>query len=1287
MIWVKRIVLWLMGLIFLLLIGVSLLGFTHQGNKWLWQQARSALPSLKGELVAGQLGYGWTLEGVGWQDELVDVTVERAVLDWDLGKLLQGKLWIKSLAVTHPVVKVADSEPAPEEPSEPFVWRPLPLKIQIDSLQVADLDLAVPGVAVTLKDLEIGATLDRKGLIVRGPVLDGLNVVLAESAVAENKAAESKPADSKPADSKAPQQATPAVSGAASTAPSKDETRVTRSSPAEGKPSEADSKGKAVPAKPEPIALPAIRLPFPVQLEGVTLTRVRYQQGELVEGLDKLLLSASALEERIDIRELSLRHAMADLALSGHVRLVDDYPLSLTLDAKGRKGLKPWELETEQATLQLDGSVGKLALALQAKGPVSANIKGTLAALDPELPFDLALDWKRLSWPLHKPAKDEPSYRLDKGTLSAKGKLSGYRFALETSGKGTDVPPFKIALEGKGDLERLSKIALRLNALKGELKLDGKLAWSKGVQWQGNAEFKGINPAELVPEIEGALAGKIASRFELDETGHWQLALPELKVDGKLNQYPLALQGQLSGNDKMEWTIPALALQSGPNRLQARGSLTAQAWKLDADLDAPKLGGIYPGLGGDIKGQVRVTGSQQAPRVNVDLASSRLSYAGTVFKETAIKGNALVGDKPAGELAVTVASLVQGSTALSQMALNLNGDLDRHGLTLTMKGDPVAADLRLSGSLRGDRWRGSLSELKLKTPLKRWSLTAPWALDLDLPKQQLTMGDLCLGSQGASLCVKGSRVAPAQGSLEFALSAFDLKRLRPWLPDNFRWQAVLSADGRASWRGSQPTLHATVRTTPGTFVADDLKTDYQRLELGVDFERQQAAIRVDFASQQIGNIDTDLLIRDPAGRGNLSGQLRFDDLKLTTFAPLIPEVRSLQGIISADARFDGTLATPLLFGELNLREGEVQTHSDMVTLSKLVTRLKINGNRAELDGSMMVGKGPLALGGWLSWAKQPVTGSLTIQGKELEAQYPGMGRVRVTPDIAITLGEETRISGQVDIPWSRILVKTLPESAVAVSDDVTVIYEDMPPLPKAEPLPMEIKLAIRLGDDVRLEAMGLKTKVTGALNIRQDPSKPLSGNGQLELKDGRFKAYGQNLIIKEGRITFSGPIDQPYLNIETYRDPDTIEDNVTVGVRVTGPAAKPKITVYSEPQMAQSEQLSYLLRGKGLQTSGEDGGFNGLLVAGAVSQASGVVSSIGESLGMSDVSLDTAGSGDDTQVTLSAYLLPGLQFQYGVGVFSPIAEFKLRYELMPRLYLQAMSGVAQAVDIFYRFTL
>lgn len=1266
MIWLKRIFLWLMGLVFLLLIGVSLLGFTHQGNKWLWQQAKGALPSLKGELVAGQLGYGWTLEGAGWQDELVDVTVDRAVLDWDLGKLLQGKLWIKSLEVTHPVVKVADSEPAPEEPSEPFVWRPLPLKIQVDSLKVADLDLAVPGVAVTLGSLDIGATLNRKGLIVRGPVLDNLTVTLDDAAPASAAKSAKQPA------------ANEKQAGAA----------VARNDKASA---ETAKQGKGAPAantaKAAPILLPAIHLPFPIKLEGVSATRVQYKQGELIEGLDRLLLSATAADDRIEVRELSLRHAMADLALNGHIQLSDDYPLAVTLDAKARKGLLDGELQGEQATLALSGSVGKLGLALSAKGPVAANLRGSLAALDPDLPFDLALDWKSLGWPFHKPAKDEPSYRLDKGSLTAKGKLSGYQFALNTSGKGTDVPPFKLALDGKGDLERLSKIALQLNALKGEFKLDGKLAWNKGIEWQGTTLFKGINPAELLPELKGTLAGELESRFVMNEAGHWELKLPKLKVDGKLNQYPLALKGELSGNDKMEWLIPTLSLQSGPNQLQAKGSISSAQWKLDANLLAPQLGGIYPGLKGDIKGQVKVSGNQQTPKIDADLASERLYYAGTDLKGISLKGNAAIGAKPAGDLALLVAQLKQGETKLSQLALNLSGDISQHLLTLTMKGDPVAANLKLGGGVRGDHWRGALSELRLKTPLRRWDLSSPWALDLDLPRQRLAMGDLCLGSQGASLCVKGSQVSAAQGTLEFALSEFDLKRLRPWLPDNFRWQAMLSADGRASWRGNQPTLHAVVRTTPGTFVADGLKTDYQQLALALDFERQQAAIRLDFASKQIGNIDTDLLIREPAGRGLLGGQLKFDDLKLNTFAPLIPEVRSLQGIISADARFDGTLAAPLLFGQLNLRDGEVQTHSDMVTLTKLVTRLKIEGNRAELDGSMLVGKGPLALGGWLSWAKMPVSGSLTIQGKDLEAQYPGMGRVRVSPDIAVSLGEETRITGQVDIPWARILVKSLPDSAVAVSDDVTVVYDDLPPAPKQASLPLAMKVAIRLGNDVKLDAMGLKTDVSGGLNIRQDPEKPLAGNGQLVLTNGRFKAYGQNLIIKEGRILFSGPLDRPFLNIEANRDPDTIEGQVTVGVRVTGPASKPEITVYSEPQMAQSEQLSYLLRGKGLQTGGEDGGFNGLLVAGAVSQANGVVSSIGESLGMSDVSLDTAGSGDNTQVTLSAYLLPGLQFQYGVGVFSPIAEFKLRYEVLPRLYLQAMSGVAQAVDIFYRFTL
>jgi translocation and assembly module TamB len=148
-----------------------------------------------------------------------------------------------------------------------------------------------------------------------------------------------------------------------------------------------------------------------------------------------------------------------------------------------------------------------------------------------------------------------------------------------------------------------------------------------------------------VPEIKGALAGKITSRFDLDEAGHWQLALPELKVDGKLNQYPLALQAGSAATTRWSgpsrpWRCKAAPTGCRPKaRSRPRPGSWMRIWM------RPSLGHL-PGSGGDIKGQVRVTGNQQAPRVNADLVSGRLAYAGTVLKETVIKANALVGRSP-----------------------------------------------------------------------------------------------------------------------------------------------------------------------------------------------------------------------------------------------------------------------------------------------------------------------------------------------------------------------------------------------------------------------------------------------------------------------------------------------------------------------------------------------------------------------------------------------------------------------------------------------------------------
>mgnify|MGYP001349659963 CR=1 FL=1 len=89
----------------------------------------------------------------------------------------------------------------------------------------------------------------------------------------------------------------------------------------------------------------------------------------------------------------------------------------------------------------------------------------------------------------------------------------------------------------------------------------------------------------------------------------------------------------------------------------------------------------------------------------------------------------------------------------------------------------------------------------------------------------------------------------------------------------------------------------------------------------------------------------------------------------------------------------------------------------------------------------------------------------------------------------------------------------------------------------------------------------------------------------------------------------------------------------------------------------------------------------------SLSRTGSAVGRLGQAFGVEDLSLDTAGSGDKSQVVVSGQLFENLEVSYGVGVFSPIAELTLRYKLMQNLYLEAVTGATQAVDLIYSFSL
>jgi translocation and assembly module TamB len=84
-----------------------------------------------------------------------------------------------------------------------------------------------------------------------------------------------------------------------------------------------------------------------------------------------------------------------------------------------------------------------------------------------------------------------------------------------------------------------------------------------------------------------------------------------------------------------------------------------------------------------------------------------------------------------------------------------------------------------------------------------------------------------------------------------------------------------------------------------------------------------------------------------------------------------------------------------------------------------------------------------------------------------------------------------------------------------------------------------------------------------------------------------------------------------------------------------------------------------------------------------LTQASKLTRGVGEQVGIRELTLESEGSGDGASVVASGYLTEDLSLRYGVGLFEPITTVALRYDLGRYFYLEAASGLAASLDIFY----
>ncbi|EHD20271.1 MULTISPECIES: autotransporter assembly complex protein TamB [Brenneria] len=1296
----KKIAIGIVAFLLLLLAAVVVLVATTPGLHLLLNGATRVVPGLE---IAGVSG-GWrdlTLKNVSYQMPGVTVKAGEFHLSLAPGCLRRGQLCINDLSARNIDVAVdtqslpAADEPAP--PGEPLTELSAPFPISLRQLTLNNVQVTVDGTAVSLGEFRTGMQWEERRLTLLPTSISALLVALPKTpvnlledgkvtaqevaAVVKQTAAEVREAVEKGTTQPIQIDKTLSAAGDNGAAPVKPaaETDALPEQPLGERLAELFSK----PLLPD---LPSFTLPLDVNIAEIHGEQLRLT-GDQEILISNLLIQASTQQQRINLEKFVVQSPQGGLNMRGAATLSESWPVSLT--ANGVLNVDP--LKGEKLKLTVDGGLREqLNVALNLSGPQRAQLTLQTELAQAGLPLALTLQTERVRWPLTGDAQ----YQVNNLLLRLNGKATDYALSLRGDIRGADLPPAALSLDGKGNEQQFNLERLRLSALQGNADLSGVVDWSKAVSWRSELVLSGINTAKQWPDWPAKVDGKVTVRGSL-YGGSWQLRVPELRLDGNVKQNKLTARGQLSGNAAGQWQIPGLNLALGRNQLNVKGELSDK-WQLDADINAPALTGLLPGLAGQALGTLKLRGHLRAPQILADITASGLRWQEMAIQRVTLKADVRSEQQIQGQIALRVEQLRQADLNIGLLTLNADGNEQQHQLRLNMSGEPVAGQLALSGSLdrQAQRWRGTLNNTRFDTPVGEWRLTQAVALDYLNAQQKITVGAHCWRNPHAELCVARPIEAGSSGQASIRLNRFDLAMLKPFLSEETQLAGTFSGGADVSWQAGQSLPQAKV-TLAGNGVnvrqlvqGKTLPVAFDTLTLNAGIDGGRAQLGWLIAIRDNGRFSGDVQISDPQGRRNLGGTVTINNISLALLNPVLQQGEKVTGILNANLRLAGDAQRPQIFGRMVLERLDVDGSWMPIDLTNGRLAVSFSGMSSTLQGFLKTDNGQLNLGGNADWSQPDAwRARIAAIGQRIRVTVPPMARLDVSPDIVFEATPQLfALNGSVSIPWARIVVNELPESAVAVSSDEVMLDQQRQPLETASAaIPINSNLTIRVGNDVRLDAYGLKARLQGDLKMVQD-ERGLGLNGQIDIPSGRFKAYGQDLIVQKGQLLFSGPADQPLLNIEAVRNPDNTADDVTAGVRVTGPASAPKLEVFSDPTMSQQEALSYLLRGEGLDSSGADSAaMTSMLIGLGVAQSGQVVGKIGEAFGVSNLALDTQGAGDDSQVVVSGYVLPGLQVKYGVGIFDSLATLTLRYRLMPKLYLEAVSGIDQALDLLYQF--
>lgn len=1259
-------------LVALLLAALIAVLATGKGQRSAVMWLNDLLEPLSISQVEGSLQDGLRLSGVSFAQPGVNVVVQQAELQLGFSCLWQMKACVEKVSLQGAEIVVDTTQlPPPEPRSESRGEFSLPLAVELNALTIDNIRVQVDATDITLSHFHSGLHGQGKQLTLLPTELRGLTVSLPPQAV-EN--------PQKVANQQAEPIDWPALKAKLS---------------------------EPLLDKNHPFSLPLALTVQDFQVGEVVLEQ-KTTTGEPQNWLtvDELRLKTTADEAQTTLHNLTLQSNRGNLHATGSLGNLAPLPLDLQLNAE----IAEWPqlgLPASQLAIRTNGELfGQTRLHLTTQGVAEATVSGEVKLSEPKMPFNLTMASNALRYPFN--AQPQEQLQIRDLALNLMGNLLDYRLNGGVAVEGMGVPPARAQINGQGGIDTFQLDKLLVESLKGTSTLQGHLNWQQGLEWQADLALENLNTRELLPQWWAMVSGKLQSQGYIGRGASgqdWAISFNDISLTGALNKKLLILLGSLTADNKQGVNTPSVKLLFGENLVDLKGVLSEQS-DFVADINAPNLAGLLPKLNGHLVGNLKLLGQISAPQLQFNLTSNQLSFDQFKLQGFTAKGDITTYNQVQGELALGLNKFNLGEVEVSNAKLNLSGSEQDHRLSLAAAGNPIGLNFNISGKFDRlqQQWQGQLSDVLLGSPVGNWKTNQPFALGYDHRRIMANIAPHCWLHSQAQLCFPQAFEAGVSGKVPFELKQFDLAMVQPFLAENSQVVGKVNAIGEALWSENAPPKAQVELTSPQ--IAFTQKIDYRSLPLvfspvkiGVTLADNNLGLTTDIRLENNGRLISDVQLKDLTKSRGLAGKVNLEGLHFGILKPFVGKEEQLDGELNARLTLGGNLTAPQLFGDVTLSRLGVRMVAMPFDVLGGNVRMAFNGAKSTFNGSLQTKESELKLEGDANWQNLNAWSSrMRAVAERLRLDIPGIARLDVSPDIQANVNpRELLLRGKVDIPWGRIALEQLPESTVTVSVDEMIM--DGSVLNRAKlPLPKVVKtdhggmllngdIDLNIGNDVRLDAYGLKTHLYGGLKVRQG-SKGLGLYGQVNLKDGTFASFGQDLVIRKGIISFTGLPSQPTLDVEAIRNPEAMEDStITAGVRVTGIADAPDVKIFSSPTLPQDQALAYILTGRGL-SGGDSNTSNSVaaaLIGLSLSKSSKLVGTVGSAFGISDLNVTTAGIGDNTKVVVSGSITPKFKVQYGVGLFAPLSELTLRYRLATNLYVQWLSSVNQAVDLMYRF--